>query len=110
MLVQRMALFTGNLPLPELTGVSFSPVPFVPNDGGGEFYITYSITNPAGGEYVNVTWYVNGGSPTTSGPFTSSPLTIATPLYTSDVIDATVNLYSAVGALLDTVVLSPYTC
>jgi hypothetical protein len=110
MLVQRMALLTGNLPLPALASVSFSPVPLVPNDGGGEFYITYSITNPAGGEYVNVTWDVNGAPSTTSGPFTSSPLTIATALYTGDVIDATVNLYSAAGALLDTFVLSPYTC
>jgi hypothetical protein len=117
MLVQRMALLTGNLPLPKLASVSFSPAPFVPNDGGGEFYITYSITNAAGGEYVSVTWTVTGtsSSGSTTSPFTSSPLTIdnldgMTGLYTGDVINATVNLYSATSALLDTVVLSPYNC
>lgn len=110
MLLQRTAMLIGNLPLPALASVSFFPAPFVPNDGGGEFYVTYSVTNPAGGEYVNVTWTINSGSPTTSGPFTSSPLTITTALYTGDVINATVKLYTSGAVLLDTVVLSPYTC
>lgn len=112
MLLQRTAMLVGNLPLPALASVSFSPTPFVPNDGGGEFYITYSITNPAGGEYINVVWTVTGTSPSgsTSGPYTSSPITIYTALYTGDVINATVNLYSGAGVLLDTVILSPYTC
>lgn len=112
MLVQRMALFGGSLPTPALTGVSFTPSPNVPNDGGGDFYITYSITNAAGGEYINVTWSVTGTSPagTTSGPFTSSYITISTPLYSGDVINATVNLYTSTGALVSTVILSPYYC
>jgi len=109
MLVQRMALLTGNLPAPEFSSVAWGTV-LVPNDGGGDFEIAYAISNAAGGEYVNVTWDVNGAPSTTDGPFTSSPLTIAKALYTGDVINATVNLYSSVGVLLDTFVLLPYNC
>jgi hypothetical protein len=109
----RTAMLVGNLPLPTLSGVAFSGV-FVPNDGGGEFAIVYSVTNAAGGEYVTVQWAVTGTHPagTTNGPYSASPTSppINTPLYTGDIIDATVRLYSATANLLDTVTLSPYNC
>ena len=119
MLVQRMALFGGNLPTPSFASVAWGTV-FVPNDGGGEFNITFSLTNAAGGEYVNVTWEIAGTVPvsaTTSGPFTTSPITIEPGngypgggLWSGDVIDATCRLYTSTGSLVDTFVLSPYNC
>ncbi len=120
MLVRRMALLTGNLPAPEFSSVAWGTV-LVPNDGGGYFEIAYAISNAAGGEYVNVTWEIAGYSPvssTTSGPFTSSPISIAPGsapypgggLWSGDTINATVRLYTSAGVLLDTYVLSPYNC
>lgn len=109
----RTAMLVGNLPRPTLSGVAFSGV-YVPNDGGGQFAISYSVTNPVGSEYVMVTWTVTGTHPqgTTNGPYSASPTSpaISTPLFTGDTINATVNLYSATAVLLDTVILSPYYC
>jgi hypothetical protein len=120
MLVQRMALFGGNLPKPSFASVAWGTV-FVPNDGGGEFNITFSLSNAAGGEYVDVTWQIAGTSPvgeTTSGHFTSSPITIIPGngtypgggLWSGDVINATCRLYTGTGVLVDTYVLAAYNC
>lgn len=110
MLVQRSAMLVGNLPRPTLSA-SWGATPFAPCDGGGEFYITFSVTNPVGNEYVDVQWSTTGTytNSDTSGHFTSSPITIATPLCSaptgSYTINATVRLYTSLGVLLDTVTL-----
>jgi hypothetical protein len=120
MLVQRMALFGGNLPKPSFASVAWGTV-IVPNDGGGEFNIAFNLSNTAGGEYVDVTWAITGTYPvgsTTSGHFYSSPITIAPGngtypgggLWSGDVITATCRLYTGTGILVDTYILTPYNC
>jgi len=89
MLVQRMALFGGNLPKPSFASVAWGTV-IVPNDGGGEFNIAFNLSPitiaPGNGTYP-------GGG-----------------LWSGDVITATCRLYTGTGILVDTYILTPYNC
>lgn len=93
-------------PSPTLS-VSFAPCIF-PCDGGGTMSITWSVTNPVGGEYITVDWYsaggFNGSDSGTEGPLTSSPSSWDADLCPGSTGGLTARLYSASNVLLDTVV------
>jgi hypothetical protein len=114
MLVPRLLVSAASVtppPPPELTGVTFG-VGSYPGDGGGFLRIVFGISNPVGGEYIEVLYDITAGASITNtgsfgpaGPFTTSPADINHALGTAPEGSATVNLYSSVAVLLDTVSL-----
>jgi len=109
MLVPRLfARGISSTPAPTLSGVAFG-VGDYPGDGGGFLRVVFTITNPVGGEYVEILYDITAGDPLTNtgsfgpvGPYSTSPADISHRLGTNAAGSATVNLYSAGASLLDT--------
>jgi hypothetical protein len=103
---------------PALASVTFG-VGDYPNDGGGFFRVIFTITNPVGGEYVEISYDISdGATPFTTlgpggpvGPYTTSPADVSValggpPLYSpTPRASATVDLYDSGANLLDSVFL-----
>lgn len=113
MLVPRMLVSAASLPPapPTLSGVAFD-VGDYPGDGGGYFAVEFVINNGVGGEYIEISYDITGGDPTTTlgpggpaGPFTTSPAQVNVALGPTPSAEATVNLYSSGAVLLDSVFL-----
>ena len=96
-------------PPPPTLSASFGTC-FTPGDGGGYIRITYTVNNPVGGEYIEVSYDVTAGDPITTtgpggpvGPFTASPADVNVALGTNAAASADVYLRDSLGGLLDTV-------
>lgn len=96
---------------PRLTSTTFG-VGSYPGDGGGYLRVVFGISNPIGGEYVEVEYNVSAGDPITTtgpggpvGPYAASPADVPVGLGAAPSASATVRLYSSVAVLLHTVVV-----